>query len=280
VPNMASSLIWVYVNRASGGSFSEKLVSLMEQDFNAREISVLRNMAQEIVDHVENLKHGATATIPTPSPVNRRARSTGTGVVVSPEGLIVTAAHVVEGASKIEVCLPGGKKTAIVAKKDPINDLALLVVDETSLVAAPLSESGSVKLGQSVFTIGFPNTEIQGTSPKFTKGEISSLAGIQDEPTRWQISVPVQSGNSGSPLFDESGNVVGIVVSKLDALETAKTTGDLIQNVNYAVKNAYLMPLLDGFKIKKPSQKKRWVFKSNESVVEESKKSVVLILAY
>jgi TPR repeat protein len=280
VPNMASSLIWVYVNRASGGSFSEKLVSLMEQDFNAREISVLRNMAQEIVDHVENLKHGATATIPTPSPVNRRARSTGTGVVVSPEGLIVTAAHVVEGASKIEVCLPGGKKTAIVAKKDPINDLALLVVDETGLVAAPLSESGSVKLGQSVFTIGFPNTEIQGTSPKFTKGEISSLAGIQDEPTRWQISVPVQSGNSGSPLFDESGNVVGIVVSKLDALETAKTTGDLIQNVNYAVKNAYLMPLLDGFKIKKPSQKKRWVFKSNESVVEESKKSVVLILAY
>jgi len=280
VPSSAISLIWIYVNRASGGSFSDKLVSLMEQEFNAAELSVLRNRAQEIVASIENKKNKSSQAYPSPDPVSRRVSATGTGVIVSSDGLIVTAAHVIKGAHKIEVCLPSGKKTAVVAKSDPTNDLALLVVDETGLIAAPLADSSSVKLGQSVFTIGFPNTEIQGTSPKFTKGEISSLAGIQDEPTRWQISVPVQSGNSGSPLFDESGNVVGIVVSKLDALETAKTTGDLIQNVNYAVKNAYLLPLLEGFKIKKPSLKNRWVFKSNESVVDESKKAVVLILAY
>ena len=91
---------------------------------------------------------------------------------------------------------------------------------------------------------------------------------------------PVQSGNSGSPLFDDSGNVVGVVVSKLNALETAKTTGDLAQNVNYAVKNAYLIPMLEKFQDKLPAPQKRGFLKSFESVVEDSKKSVVLILAY
>ena len=74
--------------------------------------------------------------------------------------------------------------------------------------------------------------------------------------------------------------MVGIVVSKLNALETAKTTGDLVQNVNYAVKNAYLIPMLEKFTDKLPSAKQRGLFKKFESVVEDSKKSVVLILAY
>jgi len=278
VPSTAAALVWIYVNRASGGAFSDKLVSLVEQEFSPSEITVIRNKAREIVANIKT--GGGAESTPHAPPGSRKVKSTGTGVIISSDGLVLTAAHVVKGAGKIEVCLPSGKKTAIVAKSDPSNDLALLVVDAGGLSAAPLSPSSNVKLGQPVFTIGFPNTEIQGTSPKFTKGEISSLAGIRDEPTQWQISVPVQSENSGSPLFDESGNVVGIVVSKLDAIETAKTTGDLIQNVNYAVKNAYLEPMLQGFKIKKANPKTRGIFKSFESVVEDSKKSVVLILAY
>ena len=278
VPSTAAALVWIYVNRASGGAFSDKLVSLMEQEFSTSDITTIRNKAREIVANIKT--GGGVESASYAPPGGRKVKSTGTGVIISSDGLVLTAAHVIKGAGKIEVCLPSGKKTAIVAKSDPSNDLALLVVNEDGLTAAPLSPSSNVKLGQPVFTIGFPNTEIQGTSPKFTRGEISSLAGIRDEPTQWQISVPVQSGNSGSPLFDESGNIVGIVVSKLDAIETAKTTGDLIQNVNYAVKNAYLEPMLEGFKIKMVNPKKRGIFRSFESVVEDSKKSVVLILAY
>jgi S1-C subfamily serine protease len=278
VPSDAIALAWVYVNRACGGDFSDKLVRMMEEGFTGQELSLIRNRAGEIVAEIKLIENLPESDDP---PAARQSEaSTGTGVVISSEGLVVTAAHVIEGAKKIEVCLPGGNRTATVVEVDPKNDLAVLRIEGSGYPAAPLVPSSGVKLGQPVFTIGFPNTEIQGASPKFTRGEISSVSGARDEPTQWQISVPVQNGNSGSPLFDESGNVVGIVVSKLNAFETARKTGDLIQNVNYAVKNAYLMPMLEKFPDQLPAGKKRGIFKRPESVVEDSKKSVVLILAY
>lgn len=278
VPSNALALAWVYVNRACGGTFSDKLAGMMEEGFTGQELSLIRNRAREIVADIKLIENSPKSDDP---PAARQSEaSTGTGVVISSEGLVVTAAHVIEGAKKIEVCLPGGNRTATVVEVDPKNDLAVLRIGGSGYPAAPLVPSRDVKLGQPVFTIGFPNTEIQGASPKFTRGEISSVSGAKDEPTQWQISVPVQSGNSGSPLFDESGNVVGIVVSKLNAFETARQTGDLIQNVNYAVKNAYLMPMLEKFSDRLPAAKKRGIFKRPESVVEDSKKSVVLILAY
>jgi S1-C subfamily serine protease len=76
-------------------------------------------------------------------------------------------------------------------------------------------------LGNSVATVGFPNIEMQGFAPKFAKGEIASLSGIQDDPCYFQISVPVQPGNSGGALVDERGNVVGVVSAKLKAPATA-----------------------------------------------------------
>jgi TPR repeat protein len=278
IPSRAMALAWIYVNRACGGVLTDKLVNLMEQEFNGQDLSVIRNKAREIVARVKESKTALAES--NVMPHQKRAGSSGTGVFVSSQGLIVTAAHVIEGASKVEVCLPGGNRTATVMEIDSKNDLAILRIRGSGYPAAPLIPSRNINLGQSVFTIGFPNTDIQGASPKFTKGEISSLNGMRDEPTQWQISVPVQSGNSGSPLFDESGNVVGIVVSKLNAIETAKTTGDLIQNVNYAVKNAYLFPMLEKFPDKLEGPKKRGFFKKFESVVEDSKKTVVLILAY
>jgi S1-C subfamily serine protease len=79
---------------------------------------------------------------------------------------------------------------------------------------------------------------------KFTTGSISGLTGPQSTPLYYQISAPIQSGNSGGPLFDEQGNLVGIVAAKLDSLVTLAATGDLPQNVNYAIKADYLRPLL------------------------------------
>ena len=94
-------------------------------------------------------------------------------------------------------------------------DLALLKIEPGKLPAAPLRFDSSVKLGTPVFTIGFPNIKHQGVSPKLNKGEISSLAGYRDDPSTWQISVPVLPGNSGGALFDNGGHIIGIVVSKL-----------------------------------------------------------------
>jgi S1-C subfamily serine protease len=78
-----------------------------------------------------------------------------------------------------------------------------------------------------------------------TKGEISSLSGLQDDPCHYQITVPIQPGNSGGPLIDESGNVVGLINSRVNDRYAYLTSGMLPQNVNYAVKCSYIVPLLD-----------------------------------
>jgi len=279
VPSTAAALVWVYANRATGGTISDQLLSSMEKEFNNTDLSEIRAAAREVASTIEKNKSSAKMASEQ-APESRGIKASGTGVIISSAGLVITAAHVVKNAKRIEVCLSTGNQQATTVEVDSRNDLAVLRIGGSGYPAAPIIPSKEVKLGQSVFTIGFPNTDIQGSSPKFTKGEISSLSGMQDEPTQWQISVPVQSGNSGSPLFDEAGNVVGVVVSKLNALETAKTTGDLAQNVNYAVKNAYLIPMMEKFQDKLPPPRKRGFFKSFESVVEDSKRSVVLILVY
>ena len=135
-------------------------------------------------------------------------------------------------------------------------------------------------MGQSVATIGFPNVGIQGFSPKLTRGEISSLNGIGDDPRGWQISAPVQAGNSGGPLLDENGNLIGVVLAKL-GLKAAAATGDLPQNVGYAVKSAYALALLEPYLdsgVPKPSEPGRKP--SFEDMVVKAQQSVVLILVY
>jgi S1-C subfamily serine protease len=162
---------------------------------------------------------------------------------------------------------------------DTKNDLALIKC-EGKFPSVPIKASRDVKLGQAVFTIGFPNVELQGVSPKMTRGEISSLAGLQDDPRQWQISVPLQPGNSGGPLFDEAGNVIGVIVAKLNAIKAAKFTGDLSQNVNYAVKSAPALQLLAPYSEKLARERQVNPSDKVETVVEQCRESVVLIFGY
>ena len=93
--------------------------------------------------------------------------------------------------------------------------------------------------------------------------------------------MPVQPGNSGGPLFDEAGNLIGVVLSKLDAIMVAKITGDLPQNVSYAIKSSYALPLLEAYGANLSSESGVWSsFNKLESVVEKVQGAVVLILVY
>jgi serine protease Do len=157
--------------------------------------------------------------------------------------------------------------------------VALLQISSPT-AAVPIKPSRSVKLGQQVFTLGYPNVQIQGTNLKMTEGSISSTGGIQDDSRQWQISVPVQPGNSGGPLFDEYGNVFGIVVSKLNAIKIAKYTGDLPQNINYAVESAYAMPLLEPYVDRLIKENPTTSSSKTEEVVDKVKDAVVLIICY
>jgi len=214
-----------------------------------------------------------------PSAPAANSPKTGTGAFITTDGMVLTAAHVVAGATHFEIVSTMGKFPAVPVKFDPGNDVAILKCAVTGAPALPIIHSQEVRLGQGVFTIGFPNPNIQGYDPKFTEGEISSANGLEGDPRRWQISVPLQPGNSGGPLCDENGNIVGIVVAGLNSLVMAKLTGSIAQNVNYAVKSDYIFPLLEGF-VDRPAKRDPIFSRKKEDVVEAARAGTVLIIAY
>lgn len=166
--------------------------------------------------------------------------SSGTCFVVSPDGLILTNAHVVEGAKAIEVKLSTGiGYDGSLVSLSRTTDIALLQVNSNNLSYLSLASSHTVKPGSKVFTMGYPATQILGTEPKFTDGSISSLTGLGGESTLMQTTVPIQPGNSGGPLVTENGYVVGIMTSTAAVSNFLQITGTLPQNVNWAVKADY-----------------------------------------
>jgi S1-C subfamily serine protease len=209
-----------------------------------------------------------------------RARRVGTGFFISSNGYFLTCFHVVNNASSIEVGTTHGLFVAEVVQSDPAKDIALLKVAGT-FASLPLASTNNIKLGEAVFTIGFPDPRLQGWQPKLTRGEISSLSGMQDDPDDFQISVPVQPGNSGGALVDEQGNVVGIVAAKLKgSVAELLATGVLPENVNYAVKSSCAKTLLDsvpgGLLNLKPENLAD--DRKFEDVVQASQDALVLVL--
>ena len=176
--------------------------------------------------------------------------------------------------------LRGRSFSAKVVKVDAANDLALLKA-EGRFAALPVAASRGVKLGGTVATVGFPNIGLQGFAPKLAKGEIASLSGAADDARYFQISVPVQPGNSGGALVDERGNVVGVVSAKLSARAALAASGSLPENVNYAIKSSYLLGFLESVpevsaKLKEPETKER----KFEEVVKSAEQPAVLVLVF
>lgn len=180
---------------------------------------------------------------PAAGPDPEKTVATGTGWVTS--GLVATNYHVIKGSDHIRVRFTDGRETtAFIGETDPVNDVALLRVGGTLPPGLPLADDES-PIGAEVFTLGYPHTDIMGKNAKLSMGIISATSGVQDDPRLYQISVPLQSGNSGGPLVNSDGAVVGLVSSKLSAAKVYQWTGDLPENVNYAVKVAFLKKLLE-----------------------------------
>lgn len=172
------------------------------------------------------------------------AESSGSGFRVGRNGDIVTNQHVVDGCTRVTVNSGGRSHDASVQAVEPSDDLALLTASPDLGEAATFSESPRASLGEAVMVAGYPLQGVLATEFNVTTGNVSALAG-PDDAKRLQLTAPVQLGNSGGPVLDHSGNVVGMVVGKLNAVGAAKLTGDIPQNVNFAVKGAVVRGFLD-----------------------------------
>ncbi len=268
---------WLILAAGKGEENANKMVSLLEAKMGREEIAEGQKLAR-------NFKSRQTPSAENDSSstgiAKARPESYGTGFFITEDGFLITNEHVVKESSQVRLVTSAGIIAAKVVKVDAANDLALLKA-EGRFAALPVVASRGMRLGSTVATVGFPNVGLQGFAPKLARGEIAALSGAQDDARYFQISVPVQPGNSGGALVEERGNVVGVVSAKLSARAALAASGALPENVNYAVKSSFLLSFLESVpevsaKLKDANTKER----KFEDVVKSVEQAAVLVLVY
>ncbi|MFA7172324.1 MAG: trypsin-like peptidase domain-containing protein [Kiritimatiellia bacterium] len=250
VKDSEQAYIWSLIAYARGVTHANTFIELCETDpyltkEDIRDARIIARQWQPVIED-DTIKTGPFPAYIDPNDYmlpEEKELATGSGFVISSDGYFLTCAHVIKDARKIRVFIKDNTYNAKIISADINNDVALIKLDGAIFKPLPLKWS-LPEMGDSVFTIGFPNLQIQGMAPKYTDGVISSLSGIRDDIRTMQITVPIQGGNSGGALVDKNGNAVGIVVAQLNAKTVFEYTGKIPQNVNFAVKINYALPLI------------------------------------
>ena len=231
--------MWANLAFDKGSKPAKKLKIDLETVMTTSQIADAQRLSREWEPTQSSELPKRAVTVPTRKQILPDA--TGSSFVVSSNGDVLTNRHVVVGCNKLRV---GGQETKVVAQ-DPNNDLALLRGVNTTNSIAYFREGRGARVGDKVSVAGYPLRGILGDSLNVGFGNISSLTGIRNDSRLFQISAPVNPGNSGGPLLDDSGNIIGVVTSKLNALFVANEIGDIPQGANFAIKSSIVRIFLD-----------------------------------
>jgi S1-C subfamily serine protease len=167
--------------------------------------------------------------------------SSGSGFFISKD-TIITCDHVISGSRELIININGTGYPAQVLQSNSSTDLAILrVIGYENPYFFNISSFSKEELGNKIYTIGYPLSNILGAEVRITDGIISAKNGINSNPTYFQMSASIQPGNSGGPVLNDKFEVIGITSSKLSEIATLQTTGTLSQNVNFAVKSDYAL---------------------------------------
>ena len=215
--------------------------------FNGSDSPIVIDAAQLAVQELVDPRNISQEYLPEDKIPSDGWKGNGSGFFLNPNGYIATNYHVVDGTTALQANFTRNGETesypATVVVTDPQNDLAIIKIDDSSFKANDPLPYGLMTrtkdTGSEVFAMGYPMAAVMGSEVKFTDGKISSKSGIGGDVRVYQISVPIQPGNSGGPLFDMGGNVVGITSSALNK-DYFKS-----ENVNYAIKASYLKNLME-----------------------------------
>ena len=198
--------------------------------------------AKEAEIGIQSARRKLAARTEPPAP---KLRSTGSGFAVNKSGHVLTNHHVIEGCAKVQLRSSAGVIEASIVTFDEANDLALLRTDPSALEPLTLRDGRGIRQAESVVAVGFPLSDVLASSSKVTVGTVSALAGLGDDTRFLQFSAPIQPGNSGGPLLDLAGNLVGIVAITMDAAAALEKSGLVPQNVNFAIKSNIAREFLD-----------------------------------
>lgn len=175
-------------------------------------------------------------------------KGTGTAFVISKEGHAITNHHVVAGCKELRI--QGRSESIQLITRDAVSDLALLKMPgETRTTAALTPDPSGLRQGQDIVVFGFPLDSLLSSGGNLTPGVVSAITGLGNNSNQFQITAPIQPGSSGSPVMDKKGNIVGVVSMKLDDVKTARATGSIPQNVNFAINSQTIKTFLDANKV-------------------------------
>ena len=191
----------------------------------------------------------------------------GTGFAVASNGYLITNYHVISGCNVIKIHKKDKILRASIITSDAGNDIALIKGDFISKAVLPFS-SKKTELLQEIYVAGFPFGNKFSTSIKVTKGIISALTGVGNNISNFQIDAAIQPGNSGGPILNKKGNVIGVVVAKLDRRYIEKNFGVVPENTNFGIKINVVKKLLENenMKLTNPNQKDILTSKLSENI--------------
>ena len=171
--------------------------------------------------------------------------STGTGFYVNGNGYLITNAHVVDGCKEIRASNGNRTDTLTLQAEDAADDLALLTHKGPVSSVAEFRDGGPLQVGEHLIVFGYPLPNVLSGQLTLTDGSVSALGGLGGSVQEFQFSAPIQPGNSGGPILDVSGRVVGMSVAKLNSIAVARATGDMPENVNFGINEQTLRAFLD-----------------------------------
>jgi len=234
--NEVANYAYLLTAKALGYGTAKSYLQKNQQFFSEYTRANGQRMAAQIWAEIETGKSGKS---------DRKSGGTGTGFFINKQGHIVTNSHVVKDCKQINTLYQGSKVSTSLVTNDPRNDLALLKASTRPSAIAYFRSGRGIRAGDDILAFGYPLKSVLSDELKGTKGMINALSGLNNDTRFMQMSAPVQPGNSGGPLLDQAGNVVGVVTAKLNAVKMAKHTGDIPQNVNFALKASLVRDMLE-----------------------------------
>ena len=204
-------------------------------------------------------------------------KGTGTAFIVNAAGHAITNHHVVEGCT--EVRAEGRDGVVKVVTSDVVNDLAQLQIPGVPTAPATIaSDPAKLRQGEDIVVFGFPLSAVLSSGGNLTPGVVSALTGLGNNTNQIQITAPIQPGSSGSPVINKKGEVVGVVAMKLSDSKMAKATGQVGQNVNFAVSGQTLKTFLDTHKVEyRSSEMFSFGGKSTADLADEARKWTLVV---
>jgi len=196
--------------------------------------------------------------------------STGTGFFITDSGIIVTCAHVIEGANRVTVLIDNQEYPAEIMGKNNNTDIAILRINYKNPFHFKLTDFSTVRLGDKLSVLGYPLSYILGSDIRFTEGSVSALNGIKSDPINFQHSAPTQPGNSGGPILNSRMEVIGINAAVINDTMVKNNTGTNPQNINFGVKTGYIIPVLNNIR---PGS-------GNVRTISDAVKATVQVLCY